>query len=471
MAVFSAGRLRCRHMHDEPRTPPHALPGDRPVWPRDRVVDVAHSKIEVSLDVPARAVSGTVTHTVALLNDGTASVAFDAVAMQVSSVAVARRPAPFEYDGRTLRIEIGEGRKRGQEFAVAITYAATPQLGMYFVGPDDGYPDKPQQVWTQCQDEDTRYWLPCFDHPSEKFTSEMIVTVPGSWYALSNGRLLQDKKNRDGTRTMHWHQDRPHPTYLLTLAAGEFARIEAPAGRVPVDYFVEPKDVATAEKTFANTPAMVALFEKLTGMPYPWSKYSQVVVRDFIFGGMENTSATTMTENILVDPKAARDFTSDPLISHELAHQWFGDLLTCRDWSPWLVERGLCHLPRNALGRGAHRHRPVPPGRDREHGVVHRGAVPPAYRHQRVQRTHRPVRPAPLREGLAGAAHAARRAGGRPVLPISAALCAGQPGAQRHHPGPRERDRGRNGEEPRLVLRPVGLPARPPQAQGQLDMG
>lgn len=339
MAVFSAGRLRCGHVHDEPRTPPHALPGDRPVWPRDRVVDVVHSKIEVSLDVPARAVSGTVTHTVALLNDGTASVAFDAVAMQVSSVAVARRPAPFEYDGRTLRIEIGEGRKRGQEFAVAITYAATPQLGMYFVGPDDGYPDKPQQVWTQCQDEDTRYWLPCFDHPSEKFTSEMIVTVPGSWYALSNGRLLQDKKNRDGTRTMHWHQDRPHPTYLLTLAAGEFARIEAPAGRVPVDYFVEPKDVATAEKTFANTPAMVALFEKLTGMPYPWSKYSQVVVRDFIFGGMENTSATTMTENMLVDPKAARDFTSDPLISHELAHQWFGDLLTCRDWSHgWLNE-------------------------------------------------------------------------------------------------------------------------------------
>ncbi|HMO97027.1 MAG TPA: hypothetical protein PKD27_12990, partial [Tepidiformaceae bacterium] len=96
---------------------------------------------------------------------------------------------------------------------------------MYFIAREGGFRDKPVQVWTQCQDEDTRYWLPCFDHPIEKATSELIVQVPGDWYALSNGRLLQDKANRDGTRTFHWHQDRPHSTYLLTLAAGEFSRI------------------------------------------------------------------------------------------------------------------------------------------------------------------------------------------------------------------------------------------------------
>ena len=345
MSLLYGERITCGWLGEQPKTPPHALPGDRPVWPRDRVVDVLHMKIDVKLDVPAKKVRGTVTHTVAPLNDGTRWVEFDAIDLTIGAVTVARKAAPFEYDGRKLRVDIGENRKRGQEVAVAITWEAEPRIGMYFIAPDEGYPDKPVQVWTQCQDEDTRYWLPCFDHPIEKATSELIVQVPGDWYALSNGRLLQDKANRDGTRTFHWHQDRPHSTYLLTLAAGEFSRIDATAGGVTIDYFVEAKDVPDAQHVFANTPAMVALFEKLTGVKYPWAKYSQIVVRDFVFGGMENTTATTMTENILFDRKAARDFTSDPLISHELAHQWFGDLLTCRDWSHgWLNESFATYL-------------------------------------------------------------------------------------------------------------------------------
>jgi aminopeptidase N len=338
-------RLTCGRLADEPSTPPHALPGDQPVWTRDRAVDIKHSKIDVKLDLPEKRVSGIVTHTLAPLNDGTRYVHFDAIDMEVSAVSVAKKAAEYSYDGRTLRVDLGEGRKRGQDLPVAVTYSATPRIGMYFTGPDEGYPDKPVQVWTQCQDEDTRYWLPCFDHPSEKQTSEVIVTVPSSWYALSNGRLLQDKANRDGTRRFHWHQDRPHSTYLFTLVAGELERIDATTNGLTIDYFVEAKDVDDARRTFANTPEMIALFERLFGAKYPWSKYSQVVVRDFVFGGMENTSATTMTENIIVDRKASRDFTSDPLISHELAHQWFGDLLTCRDWSHgWLNESFATYL-------------------------------------------------------------------------------------------------------------------------------
>lgn len=345
MSLLYGERITCGRLIDEPETMPHALPGDRAVWPRDRAVDVLHMKIDLKLDVPGKCVRGTVTHTVAPLNDGTRFVEFDAIDMTISAVTVARKAAPFEYDGRKLSVDIGEGRKRGQDVSIAVTWEAQPRIGMYFIAPDEGYPDKPVQVWTQCQDEDTRYWLPCFDHPIEKFTSELIVQVPGSWYALSNGRLLQDKANRDGTRTFHWHQDRPHSTYLLTLAAGELSRIDATTGGLNIDYFVEEKDVEEATRVFANTPAMVTLFEKLTGMKYPWSKYSQVVVRDFVFGGMENTSATTMTENILFDRKASRDFSSDPLISHELAHQWFGDLLTCRDWSHgWLNEGFATYL-------------------------------------------------------------------------------------------------------------------------------
>lgn len=342
---FYGERIRCSRVLETDETPPHALPGDRPVWTRDRTVDVKHIKIDIKLDIDARRVSGTATHTVAPLNDESRYVEFDAIDMDVSAVTVARKPAPFTYDGRKLRIDLGEGRKRGQDLPVAVSFAAAPRIGMYFIHPDDGYPDKPVQVWTQCQDEDTRYWLPCFDHPSEKQTSELIVTVPGNWFALSNGRLLEDKANRDGTRRFHWHQDRPHSTYLLTLAAAEFARIDASRPDLVIDYFVEPRDVDDAARTFANTPEMIALFERLFDGRYPWSKYSQVVVRDFVFGGMENTSATTMTENILFDRKAARDHTSDPLISHELAHQWFGDLLTCRDWSHgWLNESFATYL-------------------------------------------------------------------------------------------------------------------------------
>ena len=331
---------RCTRHSDwvDEKTPPHAMPGDHAVWPRDRVVDVLHMKVDVRLDVPNKRVIGTVTHTVAPMNDGVVAAEFDAIDMEIQSVLVAKQPAIYRYDGAKLFVELGT-RKKGQEVTVAIQYTATPRIGLYFIEPDEGYPEKPVQVWSQCQDEDTRYWIPCFDHPSEKQTTEMIATVPGTWFALSNGRLLQEKKNKDGTKRFHWHQDRPHSTYIITLAAGEFSQIKASHNGLTVDYFVEPKDVESGELTFKNTPEMIRVFEEITGVAYPWAKYSQIVVRDFVFGGMENTSATTMTETILLDKKATKDYSSDPLISHELAHMWYGDLLTCRDWSHgWLNE-------------------------------------------------------------------------------------------------------------------------------------
>jgi len=327
------------------RAPAHALPGDRPQWPRDRAVDVRHILFEIALDVPGKSVGGTVTHTVTPLNDGLKRVEFDAIEMQIERVTLNGAPAKHQYDGEHLAVDLGSPRNRGDRLNIAITYRATPRLGLYFIGPDEGYPDKPVQVWSQGQDEDSRYWFPCYDYPNQKQTSEMIVTVPGTWFALSNGHVVKEKTDKDGTRTYHWLQDRPHSNYLITLAAAEFARIDGSRADLTIDYFVEPKDVASGELTFKNTPAMIALFEKVTGVKYPWAKYSQVVVRDFIFGGMENTSATTMTENILLDRKATRDFTSDHLISHELAHMWFGDLMTCRDWSHgWLNESFATYL-------------------------------------------------------------------------------------------------------------------------------
>ncbi|MGI8925383.1 MAG: M1 family aminopeptidase [Tepidiformaceae bacterium] len=317
----------------------HALPGDRPRWPRDRAVDVEHIKLEVTLDAAAKAVAGTATHTVTPFSDGLRSMEFDAVDMEISGVSVNEAPAKFSYDGARLRVVLGATRRRGEPLTIAIAYRARPRIGLYFVGDDPAYPEKPAQVWSQGQDEDSRFWFPCYDHPNEKQTSEMVVTALASWSVLSNGALVSERANADGTRTFHWRQERPHSTYLITLVAGEFERIDASREGLTIDYYVEAKDAESGAITFANTPKMVALFERLTSVPYPWAKYSQVVVRDFVFGGMENTSATTMTENILLDRKAMRDYSSDPLISHELAHMWWGDLLTCRDWSHgWLNE-------------------------------------------------------------------------------------------------------------------------------------
>jgi aminopeptidase N len=319
--------------------PGHALPGDKPNWPRDRAVDVMHLKLQVALDLEGHTVSGTATHHVAPLNDGTSSFELDAVDMEIVGATVDKQPARFDYDGQKLRVPFGGPRPRGKEVRVAVEFRSRPRIGLYFIEPDEAYPDKPRQVWTQGQDEDHRFWFPCYDHTNDKMTSELIVTVPGDWFALSNGRLLEDKKLKDGTRRFHWHQDRPHSTYLFTLAAGEFSRIDASRNGLTVDYFVEAKDVEDARRSFEHTPEMIALFEEVSGIKYPWAKYSQVVVRDFVFGGMENTSATTMTELILVDRKASLDHTADYLVSHELAHQWWGDLMTCRDWSHgWLNE-------------------------------------------------------------------------------------------------------------------------------------
>ncbi len=317
----------------------HALPGDTPKWPRDRDADIKHTAIDVRLNAEEKHISGTVTHTVAPFNEGLEAVTFDAVEMSIAGATVAGEPATFTYDGERVRVEFPQPPRRGADVKVGIEYSTQPRIGLYFVEPDAAYPDKPMQAWTQGQDEDTKFWFPCIDAPNQKATTELKATVPGTWFVLSNGRLLNEKMNKDGTRTFHWHQDRPHATYLITLAAGEFTRIDASRPGLTIDYFVEEKDREAGERTFAKTPGMLELFEEVTGMDYPWAKYSQVVVRDFVFGGMENTSATSMTENILLDEKATEDFTSDGLISHELAHMWFGDLVTCRDWSHgWLNE-------------------------------------------------------------------------------------------------------------------------------------
>jgi aminopeptidase N len=211
---------------------------------------------------------------------------------------------------------------------------------MYFVGPDAAYPDKPQEIWTQGEDEDSRYWFPCYDYPNDKATSEIAATVPARFFALSNGRLVDVHEDHSAnTKTYHWRQDIPHSAYLMTLAIGAYVEIVDSYDGIPVLYYVHPGREDDARRAFGNTPRMMQFFSEKIGVRYPYDKYAQVAVNDFIFGGMENTSATTQTAETLHDARAHLDFSSDPLVAHELAHQWWGDLLTCRDWAHgWLNE-------------------------------------------------------------------------------------------------------------------------------------
>jgi aminopeptidase N len=318
---------------------PFALAGDRKNYLRDRDFDVKHLKIEVALDVPNRQVRGTTTLTLEALSGTADRVELDAEDMQVNAVRQGGQRLAYSQTDRTLVIEFGAPPAVGKTLKVSVTYVATPQRGLYFTGPDEGYPDKPHQVWTQGQDTDNHHWFPCIDEPKGRLTSEVVATVPGGWTAVSNGRLVSRGNNPDGTATFHWVQDKPHAVYLVTLAAGEFSHVVLQEKPVLVDFYCQPGREEDGKRSFGSTPAMIKLYEDLFGEPYPWDKYTQVAVQDFIFGGMENTSATTQTDLTLHDAKAHLDFSSDFLVAHEAVHQWFGDLLTCREWPhAWLNE-------------------------------------------------------------------------------------------------------------------------------------
>ncbi|PYU40011.1 MAG: hypothetical protein DMG54_25040 [Acidobacteria bacterium] len=212
---------------------------------------------------------------------------------------------------------------------------------MYFILPDKDYPERPRQIWTQGESEDTRYYLPTYDYPNDRLTTETILTVPASWITVSNGKLMNVSEAGKGLKTWYWKESVPSSTYLITVVAGEFDEITDTWHGIPVTYYAPKGRGDRLPLNYGRTPAMMELFSKKFGVDYPWEKYAQVMVDDFVAGGMENSSATTNNSNSLVHPKLAPEYFTgeDDLISHELGHQWFGDLVTCKDWGDiWLNE-------------------------------------------------------------------------------------------------------------------------------------
>jgi aminopeptidase N len=335
-------------------TPKFSLSDAERHYERSRPFTIRHLALDLELDFDGRQVSGTATLDFERVAPNERELVLDAVGFEIRGVRLGSKrdskAATWEYDGDRLKIRIPQRMRAG---AIQVTYRAVPRRGLYFLGPDEHVTDRPVQAWTQCQDEDARYWFPCHDKPHVKMTFELRVRVPAGFTVLSNGDLVQHggAKKRGGTASYHFRMAEPLPSYLVTLVVGQFEVLEdRPAtlldGRkLPCQYLVPLGRGDDGKRSFRETPRMIELFSRLTGVPYPWTRYSQVVVSDFIFGGMENTTATTMYEYILLDERAALDVSSNDLIAHELAHQWFGNYVTCRDWSHgWLNEGFATYL-------------------------------------------------------------------------------------------------------------------------------
>ena len=328
---------KCQSLSVERR--PFAFEEATPQYAPDRLFQMSHIFLDLRVDPRSHRFDGKVTHTLEARASDITQLTFDQVDLNILAVEVDKKKVSFRVHDQKLTIDLDKAPRAGKKLMCTVTYEADhPKRGMYFVGPLGTEPE-PTQSWTQGQDEDSRYWFPTLDYPNQKATSEIRVTVPSGFTAISNGALIS-KKNVKGSTQFHYRLGTPHVTYLISLVVGRFTEIkdQGPRG-LPVLYYSPQGREADAKRSFGNTPKMIEAFERKTGVPYPYEKYSQVAVHHFIFGGMENTSATTQTDLTLHDEVAHLDYTSDPLVSHELAHQWFGDLVTCRDWSHgWLNE-------------------------------------------------------------------------------------------------------------------------------------
>ncbi|BAY08359.1 M1 family metallopeptidase [Calothrix sp. NIES-2098] len=318
------------------------LPGAKPHYNPDRPGQVEHIFLDLNLDIPNQSYSGSCNIRLSPIRNGIDSLTLDAVNLNIQSVRVDEVEQKFDYDGEQLVIKLSSPTQVGKRILIAIAYSVEkPQRGIYFIQPDKHYPNKPTQVWTQGEDEDSRFWFPCFDYPGQLSTSEIRVRVPKPLVAISNGELI-DTQEDGKDKIYHWLQQEIHPTYLMTLAIGDFAEIRDEWQGKPVTYYVEKGREADAKRSMGKTPRMIEFLSEKYGYTYAYPKYAQVCVDDFIFGGMENTSTTLLTDRCLLDERAALDNrNTESLVVHELAHQWFGDLVVIKHWSHAWIKEGM----------------------------------------------------------------------------------------------------------------------------------
>ena len=304
---------------------------------RSRAYDALHYRIAITLNLEEKSFAGETTVTLTSLRDGLETVVLDAEEFTVTKVVSEwGEPLEFSQSAKELSVRMLRPLMRGETRSFTCTYhGKDPKAGLRFVAETA---DNPALVFSDSWPDRVHHWFPCFDYPNDKVTNEIVATVSSNLKVGANGRLVSVTEDKAaGTVTYHWSQDLPHSTYLIFLAAAPYVVVHDAYGTLPVNYWVYPKDAQKAVPTYGKTPKMIAFFNRTFGYDYPWQKYDQISVPSG--GGAESTSATAMTHRIMVDEKNEPEFSAIGIVSHELAHQWWGDLITLRSWAhTWLNE-------------------------------------------------------------------------------------------------------------------------------------
>lgn len=316
---------------------------------REHMVDMQHMLLDVSFQPEAGIVNGTVTYQFKALRKTVDSLFLDAPGVEIKDVKLNGKAAKFETNKDGLIIRFDPNLQWESEHEVSITYSATPRKGIYFIGWNDPNNKSRKQIWTQGQGIDNRYWIPSFDDMSDKLITEIKVTFDDAYKVLSNGELKKEKQNKDGTISWHYAMTEPHPPYLVMLTIGDYAISTSKSkGGVTINNWYYPQYPERVEPTYRYTTDMMDWMEEEFGLDYPWHAYSQVPVQDFMYGAMENTTATIFGDFYFIDERAFLDRYYIGTNAHELAHQWFGDYVTAR--SPehvWLQESFATHYQKH----------------------------------------------------------------------------------------------------------------------------
>ena len=316
-----------------------AIAAERQYAP-DRKVDVLHITIDVTPDFRSRTVAGTTKIRFAPINEPLKELELDAVDLDVSSVTSTAKIEAFTVTDEAITITFNPAIRPGVETTVTVVHQAEPKQGLYFRTPEMGYPEEDTHLFTQGEFHEAPHWYPNYDYPNERSSSEVICRVPPEMTVVSNGRLVSEEIDPDsGLKVAHWLQEKPHVNYLVALVAGKMKKIESKYKGIPIAFYTPASLIEYAQNSFKDTADMLEYYEEEIGVPYPWDQYNQAVVRDFVAGGMENTTLTILTEGTLHTDATENIRSSQSLVAHEMAHQWFGDYVTCKDWShTWLNE-------------------------------------------------------------------------------------------------------------------------------------
>jgi aminopeptidase N len=317
----------------------------------ERINNLVHTRLEARFDYSRSQLNGKAWLQLRPHFYPTDSLELDAKGMEIRQVAISsggkNTPLKYTYDGMVLNVKLNRPYRHTETYTIYIDYTAKPDeykgrgsaaitdaKGLYFINPKGEDKSKPTQIWTQGETEATSVWVPTIDRPNQRTTQEFFLTVPAKYVTLSNGKLMSQKPNSDGTRTDYWKMDQPHAPYLFFIGVGDYAIIKDQYKGKEVSYYVEKEYAPVARRIFGGTPEMMAYFSHITGVDYPWVKYAQIVGRDYVSGAMENTTATLHQESAQQDARELTDGNQwEGTIAHELFHQWFGDYVTTESWS------------------------------------------------------------------------------------------------------------------------------------------